>query len=169
MEFKLRKEVDNKVYRVETKEGILIKPYLTIEEMQNIINDMINETDVLVREVIYVSKLLEYCTNVDMTQFEKENGDLSGDEIYNFVISTEVTVNDEYPFTYDLRYALENCIINAERVLELIQQIEGADNVLRKFVSSIEPKIDEMVAKLDMNKLQESIVEMQNLSNITVK
>ena len=37
MGFELRKEVDNKVYRVETKEGILIKPYLTIEEMQNIV------------------------------------------------------------------------------------------------------------------------------------
>lgn len=167
MELKF-KEVDEKEYSLkdEGDSGIRIKPYLTIEEIQSILNMLIEEKDVLAREVIYYTKLTEYCTNIDMSLFEEEDGNLKGEDVYNFVVSYK---DVDFDMEYTLYDALYCEIRNAKTPLDMLDKIEGVNNTLVTFINELNPKLDELMGNLDMNKLESSIMEMKNLENISVK
>lgn len=129
MELKF-KEIDNDKYRIELENGIRIKPYLTIAELNTIILDMKeNQKDIkedgtrietnlpkcaLARHVAKVVLTTDFCTNLLIEGMES-------DDVYDLVAELSLTDGFEtFIPTYNL---IDDMIKDDESTYNLIKEI----------------------------------------------
>lgn len=143
LKFKEFDENINKEY-VSNIDGLKIKPYLTIEEINDIVNQMLDTESQVDRYMIYICKLVEYCTNIDIDK--SDDNSINGAEVYDMIVKN------------GLLSSIEENIENAYVIYDIIDKSENVYTIGRMLVENI----GDILKGFDMNKIQN---EFSNLSN----
>jgi len=122
------------VNRTEIKE-LKIRPYLKIEEIDDIAKQCLETDDQVAREMIKYCKVVEYCTNIDIGNSKKINGQ----DVYDMIVEN------------GLYYSIWEEIVNFDVINDTIRESEGVYQIGKMFVELISKSID----KIDLNKIQE--------------
>jgi hypothetical protein len=145
--FKLRQLDENEkdlFVNVKTKtDGIMVKKFLTVKEAQNITCILLSQKHTLGRKITLICKLIEYCTNIDLSDFTDDNGDINGEKLYDELVTYDFQLH-EY-----LLYGIDNL---QWLVLDSVEQIESVDNRIESLINAI-------------NKLQ---LDFNNYNNKTI-
>ena len=102
----------------------MVKKFLTIEELGEIINNCLAQTDPLKRKIVYYSALVEFATNVDMEQFVNQEGKIDADAIYNMLAENEL-------------FEFDNEITNVYHVWDVIYEVESPYNIIKGAVAEL--------------------------------
>lgn len=143
MELKF-KEV-NDTYKV-IENGIKIKSFLTIEEINDIVNSMLETENEVERYMIKICKTTEYCTNLDLSGFMKDKV-MSGEGVFNLV--AEIGISDTYEETIYNYYIIDKLVKNSESPYLLLKTLINIfDNKMKEF---------------DISKLQKEFLNIKKL------
>ena len=127
MELKF-KEVSDK-YKVLEHEnltkGIMIKPYLTIAELNTIIIDLKEKKTAIERHFAKIVMLVDFCSNVDITG-------MKADEVYD--LASELGLID---------YLTEYYTVD-----EIIKSDESIYNVIKEISDNLTPQLNKAMEKL---------------------
>lgn len=121
MELKLR-EVDES-YSVGLTDGIKVKPYLTIGEIDSVVTECMtpNEKGIdktaIERYLIKTVRLVEYCTNIDMVN---EKNIVDANDVYNLVVQIGALENILYSVTN--AYVIDEIIDNSENTYSIVKE-----------------------------------------------
>ena len=121
MELKL-KEVDES-YSVGLTDGIKVKPYLTIGEIDSVVTECMtpNEKGIdktaIERYLIKTVRLVEYCTNIDMVN---EKNIVDANDVYNLVVQIGALENILYSVTN--AYVIDEIIDNSENTYSIVKE-----------------------------------------------
>ena len=123
--------------------NLKIKPYFTLSELKSIVDSSLEEKDMITRQMIIVSMITDYCTNLDIID---ENGKIPCEDVYNLCAKYNL-------FTY---YYL---ISNYNSIEELIKDSESTYKIAEMF----NEQIGEMFNKFDMNNVKQEIINFQDV------
>ena len=131
MELKL-KEV-NESYKVLEHEnlskGIMIKPYLTIAELNTIVIDLKEKKTAIERHFAKIVLLTDFCSNIDITG-------MKADEVYD--IASELGLIE----TFQIYLAEYNTID------DIIKSDESIYNVIKEISDNLTPQLNKAMDKL---------------------
>lgn len=125
MELKF-KEVDTNVftrkiyYGAKHEDFILIKPYLTISEIQVIVDMMLGTNNEVERLIIENAKIVEYCTNIDVGAYSEEKDTIAGDVIYDVLAEHGLS---EIKYNVDNYTHVDNVVYRQESVYKALNTI----------------------------------------------
>ena len=131
MELKF-KEVSDK-YKVLEHEnltkGIMIKPYLTIAELNTIVIDLKEKKTAIERHFAKIVMLIDFCSNIDITG-------MKADEVYD--LASELGLIEVFQI-----YLTEYHTID-----EIIKSDESIYNVIKEISDNLTPQIHEAMKKI---------------------
>ena len=131
MELKF-KEV-NESYKVledaELSKGIMIKPYLTIAELNTIVIDLKEKKTAIERHFSKIVLLTDFCSNIDITG-------MKADEVYD--LASELGLIEVFQI-----YLTEYNTID-----EIIKSDESIYNVIKEISDSLLPQLNKAMDKL---------------------
>lgn len=113
-----------------TKTNIFIRKYLTSEEINYIINEMLNRDNAFEREIVKVGMVAQLLVK-DLGKFEDCNG------VYDYVMENNID--------------LEKNIVNYSIIDKLVDKELGIDKFMKEFLISFDEKINESMKNLDLN------------------
>lgn len=123
---KINKSVENQYDRYINVKGVelMVKRFLTIEEIGEVVANCLSQTDPLKRRIMYYSTLVDVATNIDISQFVGEDELISGDKIYNALAENELLDFD-------------NVITNAHHIYLTIKETESVSNVVKGAIEEL--------------------------------
>ena len=131
MELKF-KEV-NESYKVledaELSKGIMIKPYLTIAELNTIVIDLKEKKNAIERHFSKIILLTDFCSNIDITG-------MKADEVYD--LASELGLIEVFQI-----YLTEYSTID-----EIIKSDESIYNVVKEISDNLTPQLNKAMEKL---------------------
>ena len=131
MELKF-KEVSDK-YKVledaELAKGIMIKPYLTIAELNTIVIDLKDKKTSIERHFSKIILLTDFCSNIDITG-------MKADEVYD--IASELGLIETFQIYLSEYHTID----------EIIKADESIYNVIKEISDNLTPQINEAMKKL---------------------
>lgn len=131
MELKF-KEV-NESYKVLEHEnltkGIMIKPYLTIAELNTIVTDLKEKKTAIERHFAKIVLLTDFCSNIDITG-------MKADEVYD--LASELGLIETFQI-----YLVEYNTID-----EIIKSDESIYNVIKEISDNLTPQLNKAMDKL---------------------
>ena len=131
MELKF-KEV-NESYKVledaELTKGIMIKPYLTIAELNTIVIDLKEKKTAIERHFSKIVLLMDFCSNIDITG-------MKADEVYD--LASELGLIEVFQI-----YLTEYNTID-----EIIKSDESIYNVIKEISDNLTPQLNKAMEKL---------------------
>ena len=131
MELKF-KEVSDK-YKVledaELSKGIMIKPYLTIAELNTIVIDLKEKKTAIERHFAKIVMLVDFCSNLDITG-------MKADEVYD--LASELGLIEVFQI-----YLVEYNTID-----EIIKSDESIYNVIKEISDNLTPQLNKAMDKL---------------------
>lgn len=136
------KEVDN-TYSVKFEDGVKIRPYLKIFEINDIVNQCLKTDNQVEREMIKICKCVEYCTNIDLGK-DKE---INGEKVYDLIASIEMIS------------CIKKTIQNYNTIEKCIKDSENTYAIGKMFVDMIK----ENLKSFDMNKIQDGFVGLKEV------
>lgn len=107
----------------------ITKKYLTIEELANIVDQMIEQSKSYNREIIKISLVSQYCTDGDFT-------DKSDVETYNIV--AEDGILDGYDMEISNYYMID----------KMVKEELGIEKSISEFLTSLDGKVSEAMEKM---------------------
>lgn len=120
------KEVSDK-YIVELEDGVRIKPFLTISELNTIISDMKEKESALARHFCKIILLVDFCVNIDIS-------DMKADEIYD--LASELGLIDEFKTYIEMYNDIDYMIKDDESIYNVIKEI--SDNLTPQLNKAME-------------------------------
>jgi len=105
-------------YRVESN-GVLIKPFYTLDERASIFGAMLSQENVLMEDAVLVIETAKYCTNIDFTGIDNI-------EIYNICAELGLITDfkleiEEYMEMYKLLEREKSLYVVADRIVNIIE------------------------------------------------
>lgn len=143
MELEFR-EVDA-TYKESWIENVKIKPFLTIEELSDIVNSCLSTDVILDRHWIKTVMIARYCTNLELG---KE--DITKEE-YDLI--AELGLVSEFETAIDNYYVIDKCLKDSETTYRC----------LKDMTNLINNKIDEAMNKLNPESTKELIGQFKEL------
>ena len=126
------KEVSDK-YKVledaELAKGIMIKPYLTIAELNTIVIDLKEKKTAIERHFAKIVMLVDFCSNIDITG-------MKADEVYD--LASELGLIEVFQI-----YLTEYNTID-----EIIKSDESIYNVIKEISDNLTPQLNKAMDKL---------------------
>jgi hypothetical protein len=113
-----------------TKANIFIRKYLTSEEINYIINEMLNRDNAFEREIVKVGMVAQLLVK-DLGEFEDCNG------VYDYVMENNID--------------LEKNIVNYSIIDKLVDKELSIDKFMKEFIISFDERINESMKNLDLN------------------
>jgi hypothetical protein len=144
------KEIESESKYIDFNNDIKVKTFLTIEEINEIVNRMISEEDPIKRMVIYYSSLVEFCTNIDLEQFKDENDFVKADEVYDCLAENQLLSLDFY-------------IDNVSHIKEIMSKLESTYNVIKGAVSELSTNTDSTQLLKALSEATETLQNQQKV------
>ena len=144
------KEIESESKYIDFNNVIKVKTFLTIEEINEIVNRMISEEDPIKRMVIYYSSLVEFCTNIDLEQFKDENGFVKADEVYDCLAENQLLSLDFY-------------IDNIGHIDDIMEKLESTYNVIKGAVSELSTNTDSTQLLKTLSEATETLQNQQKI------
>lgn len=113
-----------------TKTNIFIRKYLTSEEINYIINEMLNRDNAFEREIVKVGMVAQLLVK-DLGEFEDCNG------VYDYVMENNID--------------LEKNIVNYSIIDKLVDKELSIDKFMKEFIVGFDERINESMKNLDLN------------------
>lgn len=113
-----------------TKTNIFIRKYLTSEEINYIINEMLNRDNAFEREIVKVGMVAQLLVK-DLGEFEDCNG------VYDYVMENNID--------------LEKNIVNYSIIDKLVDKELSIDKFMKEFIIGFDERINESMKNLDLN------------------
>lgn len=113
-----------------TKTNIFIKKYLTSDEINYIINEMLNRDNAFEREIVKIGMIAQLVIK-DLGEFEDCNG------IYDYIVENNID--------------LEKNIVNYSIIDKLVDKELGVDKFVKEFLIGFDERINESMKNLDLN------------------
>lgn len=113
-----------------TKTNIFIRKYLTSEEINYIINEMLNRDNAFEREIVKIGMVAQLLVK-DLGEFEDCNG------IYDYVMENNID--------------LEKNIVNYSIIDKIVDKELGVDKFVKEFIIGFDERINESMKNLDLN------------------
>ena len=113
-----------------TKTNIFIRKYLTSEEINYIINEMLNRDNAFEREIVKVGMVAQLLVK-DLGEFEDCNG------VYDYVMENNID--------------LEKNIVNYSIIDKIVDKELSIDKFMKEFIISFDERINESMKNLDLN------------------
>lgn len=133
----------------EIANNLKIKTYLEASEINSIINQCLLTNNQLERELIKISKIVEYCTNIDI-DLDKD-GEISGEEVYNLIYKNR------------LYYTLYYNVDNYEDIDRLLNKQESLYNVFSDLSMDLNDKMDELLEQFNPSNTEAMIKELKEV------
>jgi hypothetical protein len=143
MELKF-KEVDG-LYKESWIENIKIKPFLTIEELSDIVNSCLSTDVILDRYWIKAVMVARFCTNIELG-----TEDITKEE-YNLI--AELGLISEFETAIDNYYVIDKCLKDSETTYRC----------LKDMTNLINDKIDEAMNKINPESTKELFGQFKEL------
>lgn len=150
---KIKKADESKYKLYREDEKLMVKTFLTIEEISDITNSCLSENDAIKRMIIKLAKMVEYATNVDLANFKKEDETIDADMIYNTFAE-----KNWLEFVYR--------VTNYEDISNIMYDVENTYNVLKAFANNMEQQLAKIDTKEMVNGLKNTLVDFKNQSEI---
>lgn len=147
MELKFR-EVGEEFFDCDRLEGLKVKKYFTIEELDDIVKECLATDNQVERHMIHTCKLAEYCTNLDIV----DGDSINGNEVYNMLAKNGL-VNF-------LEYEVQN-----DQVEYLIERAESSYAVGKVLTDGFM----ESFKKFDFNKVTTDFAELRQAMELNKK
>ena len=144
------KEIESESKYIDFNDVIKVKTFLTIEEINEIVNRMISEEDPIKRMVIYYSSLVEFCTNIDLEQFKDENDFVKADEVYDCLAENQL-LNLEFE------------IDNVDHIDRIMAKLESTYNVIKGAVSELSTNTDSTQLLKTLSEATETLQNQQKI------
>jgi len=144
------KEIESESKYIDFNNAIKVKTFLTIEEINEIVNRMISEEDPIKRMVIYYSSLVEFCTNIDLEQFKDENDFVKADEVYDCLAENQLLSLDFY-------------IDNVSHIDDIMSKLESTYNVIKGAVSELSKNTDSTQLLKTLSEATETLQKQQKI------
>ena len=113
-----------------TKTNIFIRKYLTSEEINYIINEMLNRDNAFEREIVKVGMVAQLLVK-DLGEFEDCNG------VYDYVMENNIDI--------------EKNIVNYSIIDKLVDKELSIDKFMKEFIIGFDERINESMKNLDLN------------------
>lgn len=113
-----------------TKTNIFIRKYLTSEEINYIINEMLNRDNAFEREIVKIGMVAQLLVK-DLGEFEDCNG------VYDYIVENNID--------------LEKNIVNYSIIDKLVDKELGVDKFVKEFLIGFDKRINESMKNLDLN------------------
>ena len=113
-----------------TKTNIFIRKYLTSEEINYIINEMLNRDNAFEREIVKIGMIAQLLVK-DLGEFEDCNG------VYDYVMENNID--------------LEKNIVNYSIIDKIVDKELSIDKFMKEFIISFDERINESMKNLDLN------------------
>lgn len=129
-------------------EEIKITPYLTYEQINTIVKQVIQEQDYIVRDAIKDTLIVRFCT--DIKEFDTDELDIN--------------ILDKYRICGIINEIKKN-IINIEYVDKYISEYESVSNQVRIFIEQLNVAMTSFNQEDLTNTLKSSIIDLQKVSS----
>jgi hypothetical protein len=146
IEMELKFKEVGKEYSIESN-NIKIRPYLMIEEINDIVNQCLTTNNQVERELIKVCKTIEYCTNIDLGK-----GDIQGEEVYNMIC--ELGIVENIKIDVNNYYIVDECIENSESTFVAMN---GILNVINNKLNELEKEVSAEKTQEFLSKIKEVV------------
>lgn len=113
-----------------TKTNIFIRKYLTSEEINYIINEMLNRDNAFEREIVKVGMVAQLLVK-DLGEFEDCNG------VYDYVMENNIDI--------------EKNIVNYSIIDKLVDKELSIDKFMKEFIIGFDERLNESMKNLDLN------------------
>ena len=113
----------------ELSKGIMIKPYLTIAELNTIVIDLKEKKTAIERHFAKIVLLMDFCSNIDITG-------MKADEVYD--LASELGLIEVFQI-----YLTEYNTID-----EIIKSDESIYNVIKEISDNLTPQLNKAMEKL---------------------
>ena len=151
---KITKAKESQYMAYENKFGIdlMVKRFLTIEEVGEVVNNCLSQTDPLKRRIVYYSSLVELATNIDIEQFINEENLINADQVYNVLAENEL-------------FGFADEISNVYDIMMTIHDVESPYNIIKGAVEELGKNVnsDELVKSLA--DVSQSLKDQQAIHN----
>ena len=129
MELKFKKEYDERYKTVDTSGDVMIKPFLTIAELNTIVLELKEKKSALERHFAKNVLLVDFCSNLDITN-------MKADEVYD--LASELGLIETFQI-YLAEYNMIDDIIKAD---------ESIYNVVKEISDSLTPQINDALKNI---------------------
>ena len=147
MELKL-KTPNKKTIKIQDME-IKVKPYLTTEEIETILENTLSEQNTLIRQMIKDILLIEFCT--DINTLKDETGVVINEEVYDLYRLTGLLKKVKDLVSKDDLDLIDKCI----------EEEESVNKTIQSFCTDAIKSIEEKGKDVDLEKIINTLKEMK--------